>query len=199
MKPLGWKIVVVTDVGADSGTRQRVLPADVDTWMPTLGAAANVPPKDGAPAVRMPIAGPQSFTPAAVTAWLAGNGGAAKPAAVDAVLHPPSYQRAESAYHGMKRLLEHAADRVEVFVASMPRKNLAARFREVVFLPEYEETEPPSLLLLDYEFGYKGDDVATLQELGGMAKVLQSPVVAHASAGFFDLRFLVQAVHLGDL
>ena len=199
MKPLGWKIVVVTDVGVDSGTRQRVTPADAETWLATLGATANVPPKDGAPAVKMPITGPASFTPAAVSTWLGVNGGASTPAAVDAVLHHPSFQRAESAYHGMKRLLGEAGDRVEVFVASMPRKNLAARFREVVFLPEYHEAEPPSLLLLDYDFGYKGDDVATLQELGGMAKVLQAPVVAHAAAGFFDLRFLVQVVSLGEL
>jgi len=199
MKPLGWKIVVVTDVGVDSGTRQRVTPADADTWLATIGAAANVPPKEGAPAVKMPITGPASFTPAAVSTWLAANGGATTPAAIDAVLHHPSFQRAEAAYRGMKLLLAQTGETVEVFVTSMPRKNLAARFREIVFLPEYHEADPPSLLLVDHEFGYKGDDLATLQELGGMAKVLQAPVVAHASAGFFDLRYLVQVAPLGEL
>ena len=199
MKPLGWKIVVVTDVGVDSGARQRVTPADADTWLTTIGAAANVPPKDGAPAVKMPIAGPETFTPAAVSAWLAANGGATTPAAIDAVLHHPSFQRAEQAWRGMKLLLAHAGDKVDVFVTSMPRKNLAARYREVVFLPEYNEADPPSLVLLDYDFGYKGDDLITLQELGGMSKVLQAPVVAQASAAFFDFRYLVQVAPLGEL
>ncbi len=199
MKPLGWKIVVVTDVGADSGTRQRVLPADADTWLATIGAAANVPPKEGAPAVRMPITGPASFAPEAVATWLGANGGATTPAAVDAVLHHPSFQRAEAAWRGMKLLLAHAGDKVEVVVASMPRKGLAQRFRDVVFVPEYHEAEPPSLVLLDYEFGYKGDDLATLGELGGMAKILQAPVVAQAGAGFFDFRYLVQVAPLGEL
>ena len=199
MKPLGWKIVVVTDVGVDSGNRLRVTPAEADSWLAAIGATANVPLKDGAPAVRMPIAGPESFTPAAVSAWLTAQGAGVTPAAVDAVLHHPSFQRAESAWRGMKLLLAHTGDAVEVSVASMPRKNLAARFREVVFLPEYHDADPPSLVLLDFDFGYKGDDLVTLQELGGMAKVLQAPVIANASAGFFDLRFLVQAVALGEL
>lgn len=199
MKPLGWKIVVVTDVGVDSGTRQRVLPADADTWLGAIGAGANVPPKEGAASVRMPIASPAAFAPAAVAAWLAANGGATTPAAVDAVLHHPAFQRIESAWRGMKLLLAHAGDKVEVFVTSMPRKGLAARFRETVFLPEYHEADPPSLLLADYDFGYKGDDLVTLNELGGMAKVLQAPLVAHASAAFFDFRYLVQVQPLGEL
>ena len=52
---------------------------------------------------------------------------------------------------------------------------------------------------MDQEFGYKGDDLATLNELGSMAKVLQAPVVAHASAGFFDFRYLIQIATLGEL
>ncbi len=199
MKPLGWKIVVVTDVGVDSGERRRVTAAEADSWLAGIGAAADVPPRSGAAPVRLPIAGPEAFAPASVAAWLAAQGAPADAAAVDAVLHHPSFQRVESAWRGLKLLLGHAGDKVEVWVASMPRKGLAARFREVVFLPEYHEAEPPSLLVLDFEFGHKGDDLAALQELGGMAKVLQAPLVAHASAGFFDFRYLVQISTLGEL
>ncbi|MEO5616840.1 MAG: type VI secretion system contractile sheath large subunit [Candidatus Eisenbacteria bacterium] len=199
MKPLGWKIVVVTDVGVDSGERKRVTAAEADSWLEAIGANASVPPRAGAPAVRMAIAGPEAFAPAAVAAWLGAQNAANDPAAVDAVLHHPSFQRVESAWRGMKLLLAHVGERVEVSVTSMPRKGIAARFKEVVFLPEYHDANPPSLLLLDFEFGYKGEDLATLQELGSMAKVLQTPLVAHASAAFFDFRYLVQISSLGEL
>jgi hypothetical protein len=199
MKPLGWKIVVVTDVGVDSGERRKITAADADTWLGALGAGADVPAKAGGAAVRMPLGGPDAFSPAAVAAWLTAQGAAADADAVDQVLHHPAFQRVESAWRGMKLLLAHAGDKVEVFVTSMPRKGLAARFKEVVFMPEYREPEPPSLVLVDFEFGYKGDDLATLNELGGMAKVLQAPIVAQAAAGFFDFRYLIQIATMGEL
>ncbi|HTO91818.1 MAG TPA: type VI secretion system contractile sheath large subunit [Candidatus Sulfotelmatobacter sp.] len=199
MKPLGWKIVVVTDVGVDPGERRRVTPAEADTWLASLNAGADVPAKAGGASVRMPLTSPTAFEPPAVAAWLAAQGAPNGADAVDAVLHHPSFQRVEAAWRGMKLLLAQAGDRVEIRLASMPRKNLAARFKEVVFLPEYHEAEPPSLIALDFEFGYKGDDLATLNELGSMAKVLQAPVVAQASAGFFDFRYLVQIATLGEL
>jgi len=199
MKPLGWKIVVVTDVGVDSGERRRVAATEADSWLAAIGAGANVPPKSGAPSVRMALTGPESFTPAAVAAWLGAQSAPNDAKAVDAVLHHPAFQRVESAWRGMKLLLAHVGDKVEVSVASMPRKGLVERFREVVFMPEYHEAEPPSLLLVDFEFSHKGEDLAALQELGSMAKVLQAPVVAQASAGFFDFRYLVQIATLGEL
>jgi predicted component of type VI protein secretion system len=99
----------------------------------------------------------------------------------------------------MKLLLEHAGDAVEVSVASLPRKGLAARFREVVFEPARWADEPTSLVVLDFDFGYKGDDVAILNELGTMSGSLQAPLVAHANASFFDFRYLVQTAALGEL
>src|SRR5262249_47341895 len=137
--------------------------------------------------------------PSAVAAWLKTQGAPDGPDAVDAVLHHPAFQRVESAWRGMKLLLEHAGDKVEVWVASLPRKGVAGSFREGGFLPGYPAAEPASLLVADYDFGYKGDDLATLQELGSMAKVLQAPVVAQASAGFFDFRYLIQIATLGEL
>src|SRR5262245_43807745 len=101
MNPLGWKIVVVTDVGADDGKRHAVKAADADLWLATVGAGANVPPRDGAPAVRMPITSPEAFTPAAVSMWLAAQGAPSTGAAVDAVLHHPAFQRVEAAWRGM--------------------------------------------------------------------------------------------------
>ncbi len=199
MKPLGWRFVVVTDVGAESGQPLALTSADADRWLAKIGAGAEVPTRAGAAAVRMPIAGPASFAPEAVRTWLAAQGAPADPAAVDAVLHHPAFQRAESAWRGMKRLLDEAGETVEVTVVSLPRRNLAARFRELVFEPARWSSEPTSLLVIDHDFAYKGDDLATLQELGTCAKALQAPVLAQANAGFFDLRYLVQAAPLGEL
>jgi len=120
-------------------------------------------------------------------------------AEVDAVLHDPRFQTIESAWRGLKLLLEHAEDAVQVSMLSVPRKHLASRFRERVFEPELEASDPLSLVLLDFDFSHKTEDLAVLGDLANMAKVLQAPLVAAASAGFFDVRYLIQVAGLPDL
>ncbi len=192
MKPMAWRILVVTDAGVESERAARV--TDADAWLASLGAAVDVP--SGAATVKLELRDPSAFLPANIAARL---GAASSPAAVDAVLHHPAFQRAESAWRGLKLLLEHAGDAVEVEVLSAPRKGLAARFREAVFGPELDSASPLSLVLADFDFSHKPDDLATLADLAGMAKVLQAPIVAGAGAGFFDFRYLVQAAALPDL
>lgn len=200
MKPLPWRILVLTDALADSGRPVRVAPGGADGWLASLGAVVETPAPGGG-TVRHAIRGPVDLGPAAVAAHLAAHAGGAapSPAAVDAVLHNPAFQRVESAWRGLALLLEHAGDAVEVEVLSLPRKLLAARFREEIFAKEVDSAAPLSLVLADFDFTHKADDLAALSELAGMMKVLQAPIVAGASPGFFDLRYLVQVVGLPDL
>jgi len=211
MKAHPWRFLVITDAGVDSGRPARVAPDGAGDWLTSLGVALDVPPPAGGGTNRIELRDPSDFGPGRVAEQLASKkaGGAAAPgtaapgaadqAAIDAVLHHPPFRRVESAWRGLRFLLEHAAAGVQVEALSVPRNHLVARFREAIFEPELRRADPPSLILADFDFSHRAEDVAAFTELAGMAKVLQAPLVASASAAFFDLRFLVQVVALQDL
>lgn len=191
MASLPWRIVVVTDLGVETERLSAVDSASLDSWMAARGLKAALP--GGA---SLAIGSLDALAPAAVRAAL---GPAATAPAIDAVLHDPRVQRTESAWRGLRLLLSHVADPVRVEVLAASRKALVERFRSAVYEPGMRDELPMSLILLDYEFTGRGDDLAALATLAGMAADLQAPVVAHAGAGFFELRYLVQAVAVQDL
>lgn len=177
MSMLPWRIVVITDLGVDSRVPAAVSSESLDAWFASLTLPVAL--ADFAPAARM----------------AAGVGGPA----LDAWLHDPSRQRIESAWRGLSLLLSHAGGPVSVEALSVPRASLVERFREAVHGPELAAAEPVALVVLDYDFTHKAADLAALAALAAMAAELQAPIVANAGAGFFDLRFLVQAGAVKDL
>lgn len=177
MSTLPWRILVVTDLGVDSRTPAPVTPETLDGWFSSLSLPVALADLD--PAARMA---------AGVTG-----------AALDAHLHDPARQRVEAAWRGLSLLLAHAGGPALVEVLSLPRASLVERFRETVHGPELAAAEPVSLVVLDYDFTHKAGDMAALAALAAMAAELQAPIVANAGAGFFDLRFLVQAGAVKDL
>jgi hypothetical protein len=195
MKPMPWRLLVCTDAGADTGEPVRLSPeGGADAWLAAISAKVDVPKPGGGVATLEPRDA-SGFAPAAVRAAL---GAAAPAAAVDAALHSPAFQRLEAAYRGLTLLLEHAGSTVSIEVRSMPAKGIAARFRETAYASEREQ-DGLALVIADYDFSHKGTDLATLAELGAMCGTLQAPLVAHASAAFFDFRFFVQAAALPEL
>jgi predicted component of type VI protein secretion system len=196
MAALPWKFLVVTEAGAETARPVRVAPGGADGWLEALGAAVDLPAAGGAPAARVPLATPGAFGPDALRSAL---GGSPPAAGLDAALHHPGLQRVESAWRGLRLLMEHAGDGIEVEVLCVPRKNLAVRFRESVFEPFLRGGPPLSLILADFDFTHTPSDLALLADLAGMAKVMQAPIVAQAGAGFFELRYLVQVVALPEL
>jgi len=201
MKPMPWRFLVVTEMGVESEPA-RVTAAGLDAWLTGLGAVAEV--SAGTAPVRIPVSGPGVFTPAGFRAALAAARPAAEPdapvsaAEIDGALHSPAFQRIESAWRGLRLLLEETGDAVAVDVLSVPRAKLAARLRPLLD-QELDRPDSAALILLDFDFSHRPADLALLRELAGSAKVLQAPLVATASAAFFDLRFLVQAIALPDL
>lgn len=177
MSTLPWRILVVTDLGSDSRTPAPVTSGTLEAWLGSL----------------QPSVSPADFDPAAKLAT------GVEGAALDAWLHDPARQRAEAAWRGLALLLSHAAEPVRVEALSVPRGSLVERFREAVHGPELTAAEPVSLVVLDYDFTHKAADLAALSALAAMAAEIQAPIVAHAGAGFFDLRYLVQATAVKDL
>lgn len=177
MSSLPWRILVVTDLGVDGGAPQPVTSDSLDAWFASLPLAIQ----------------PSALEPGALIA--AGTTGAA----LDSFLHDPARQRIEAAWRGLTRLLANAGGPVSVEAMSVPRSSLVDRFRDTVHGPGLEAEEPLSLVVLDYDFTHKPSDLAALASLAAMAADLQAPIVAGAGAGFFDLRFLVQAATVKDL
>jgi type VI secretion system protein ImpC len=150
--------------------------------------------------VALDCSDPLAFEPASIAARLS-SAGTTDPKGIDSVLHHPLFQRLESAYRGMKFLLSHASDETEVWTLPIVRKDLIAHFREAIFDPwiANAEASPWSLILADFDFTHRPDDLAMLRELSAMAKVLQSPIVGSTSPAFFDLRHLFHVTALPDL
>jgi hypothetical protein len=174
---LPWRMVVLSDLGVDAVRPEPVTSEALDGWFDSLGLAAS----------------PATLTPAALLA-------AGVPAERwDGLLHDPPAQRIEAAWRGLAFLLEHAGGAVRVEAMSARRGSLAERFRSAVHAPELTSAEPATLVVLDYDFTHKAADLALLGELAGMAAEIQAPIIANAGAGFFDLRYLVQAGAVQDI
>jgi len=153
MKPMGWRFVVVSDLG-------------------TTGKGV----------VRVPAGGPDEILKALGLPEAEGR-------------------RIEAALNGLAFLMRHAGDAIQVDVLSATAKDLAARFRETVFDPEVRELRNPplGLVLLDFDFSHQSGDLAVLQEMAGMARVAQAPLVAGASPALFGLTELKLLSKLQDL
>jgi len=189
MPATGWRFVVLADFGSALKDPVRVRPEEPAALLARLEPAAEV---GGAPGASRRLSFPdeRAFGPEALG-----------PGEIDPVLHHPAFQRIESAYRGVKFLLEHAKDAIQIDVVSTSQKDLLPRFREAVYEPELSALRDPplGLVLLDFDFTHQPADVALLSELGGRARMLQAPLVAGASPAFFGLRQLQLLPKLGDI
>ena len=183
-----WRILVVTDLGVDSRTPAAVTSESLGAWFAGLPASVALP-GGGA----RPVGSLDDLSPGELRA--AGLDGAA----LDKLLHDARTQRLEAAWRGLALLASHAGGPARVEALSLPRKGLVERFREAVHGPELAAAEPVALVVLDFDFTHKAGDLADLAALAAMAAELQAPIVANAGAGFFDLRFLVQAGAMQDI
>lgn len=181
MNPLGWRFVVVADLGLSSKDPVRVPSADGDAILAALRPSVEI---NGA---KREFASENDFSPAAL-------GG-------DAGLHHPGVQRIEAAFRGLKLLMQQAGTAVRVDVVSATQKDLVARFKEAVFEPEMAELRNPplGLAVLDFDFRHQGADLAALTQIADMCKVAQAPLIAAASPEFFGLKQLNLLPKLQDV
>lgn len=179
----GWRIVVVADLGMASKDPVRVPSAEGDAILAALKPSAEI---NGA---RVEFAEEKAFSPAALGA------------SADAVLHSPAFQRVESAFRGLKFLLQHTGASIQVDVVSSTQKDLVARFKEAVFEPEMKELRNPplGLVVLDYDFGHQAGDLSTLSQVADLCKVAQAPMIGGASPAFFGLKQLNLLPKLQDV
>jgi hypothetical protein len=178
-----WRFVVVADLGMASKDPVQVPSGDGDAILAALKPSAEI---NGA---RSEFGEEKAFSPAALGA------------SAGAVLHSPAFQRVESAFRGLKFLLQHVGPSIRVDVVSSAQKDLVARFKEAVFEPEMKELRNPplGLVLLDYDFAHQAGDLATLSQVADLCKVAQAPLIAGASPAFFGLKQLNLLPKLQDV
>lgn len=212
-RPLPWRIVVVADLGIDSGKPITLDAKTPDAALAALGIKVPIKITGGggvAPGgAEIAVTGLTSFEPASVAAAIqsqtssasTASGEAAAPhTAIDDILHDTTFQRIEAAARGLHFFLQHVQEPVRVELLSATRAQLLERIREEIFEPAHRgEVDAPCALLLDFDFAHRSKDLAMLQELAEMAGVLQAPVVAGASADFFELRYFAHVANLPDL
>ncbi len=207
MKPLPWRIVAVTDLGIDPGRTAPVARETLGRDLAAVSGAVEIPgavnaPGPGGP-VKLAFGSTADFAPSAVAARLAEASGGSDPDAagnddLDAVLHHPLFQRRESAWRGLELLLAETGDTVAVEVLSTPREKLLERIRELVVDPGIRTDEPPTLVLLDFDFTHRPGDLALLKSLSDLAMEVQAPVVAAGTPAFFDFRHMAHVLALSD-
>jgi type VI secretion system protein ImpC len=123
---------------------------------------------------------------------------------INAILHDPDYQALEASWHGLWMLVR-AADReagVKVKILNIGRRVLAGVLRKYrgsawdqspVFRRIYEEEygqfggEPYGMLLGDYAFDHRPEDVALLRDLAKIAAAAHAPFITSAAPSLMQM------------
>ncbi|MGB9594769.1 MAG: type VI secretion system contractile sheath large subunit [Candidatus Poribacteria bacterium] len=112
-------------------------------------------------------------------------------AQVNEILHHNEFRRLESAWRGLKFLVDHTdfRENIQIEVMSVPKQNLLEVFHESVYLPEYnDESEfPLSVVIADYEFDNSNQDIELLTKLSSELEDIQIPLISSVDARFFGL------------
>lgn len=113
-------------------------------------------------------------------------------AQVNTIMGHPAFREVESSWRGLKFLVDRINFRRNVLleVLAANKESLAAALYYQVLLPEHQgngDSVPLSAVILDHEFDHTNADVALLEDLADTGASLQVPVIASASASFFDV------------
>lgn len=133
---------------------------------------------------------------------------------VDAILHNKEFQQLESAWRSLKYLVEHTdyRENAKVDILNVDKESLLDDFEDVpeitksglyrtAYTAEYGQFggKPYGLIVGNYEFGSRSQDIKLLQNLAAVATMSHAPFVAAASSEFFGLEEYSGLENLKDL
>ncbi len=139
---------------------------------------------------------------------------------VDQILHHPKFQRLESTWRGLHRLVEESSNRsvnrqdVKITVLNATREDLKkdlrvgqfrAPARTGLYKKVYESTfnsyggHPFAAMIGDFEFSHLAGDVELLEKIAAVAAAAHAPFVAAASPQMFGWRDFTDLPTAGDL
>jgi type VI secretion system protein ImpC len=133
---------------------------------------------------------------------------------VDEILHHAEFQKLESAWRGLKFVVDRVnfRENIKVEMLNVSKEDLLTDFEDapeipksglykIVYSAEYGQFggKPYGLLVGNYDFGPGPQDISLLQNLGAVATMAHAPFVSATSPSFFGLNNFVDIPNLKDL
>jgi type VI secretion system protein ImpC len=133
---------------------------------------------------------------------------------VDAVLHHPTYQKLESAWRGLKYVIDKSnfRENVKVELLNVSKENLLSDFEDapeitksglykLVYTAEYGTFggNPVGAMIANYDFGPGPQDVKLLQYAASVGAMAHAPFIAAAGPKFFGEEDFLKLPNLKDL
>ncbi|WP_437963954.1 type VI secretion system contractile sheath large subunit [Sorangium sp. So ce260] len=133
---------------------------------------------------------------------------------IDEILHHPSFQKLESAWRGLKFVIDRCdfRENIKVEMLNCSKEDLLADFEDapevpksglykIVYSAEFGQFggKPVGAIIANYEFGPGPQDVALLQKCAAVATMSHAPFIAAAGPQFFGLKDFMGLPNLKDL
>ncbi|MEZ5504706.1 MAG: type VI secretion system contractile sheath large subunit [Gammaproteobacteria bacterium] len=121
---------------------------------------------------------------------------------MDDILHAPAFQQLESAWRGLKTLVDRTdfSQNIKIEIINASKQDLYDDFEDapditksglykLAYTAEYGQFggEPVGAIIANYEFGPNSVDMKTLQNAAAVAAVSHAPFIAAAGPKFFGL------------
>jgi type VI secretion system protein ImpC len=133
---------------------------------------------------------------------------------IDEILHHPTFQKLESAWRGLKFVIDRCdfRENIKVELLNCSKEDLLADFEDspevpksglykIVYSAEYGQFggKPVGAIIANYEFGPGPQDIALLQKCASVAAMSHAPFIAAAGPQFFGLKDFMNLPNLKDL
>lgn len=135
-------------------------------------------------------------------------------AQVDEILHNPMYQQLESAWRGLKLVVDRTnfRENIKLELLNVSKQDLLADFEDapetsksglykLVYTAEYGTFggQPIGAMIANYDFGPGTQDIRLLQYCASIATMSHAPFIAAAGPQFFGLEDFLSLPNLKDL
>jgi type VI secretion system protein ImpC len=106
-----------------------------------------------------------------------------------AIMHHPAFQCLEATWRGLNYLVQHTEtdEGLKIKVLNTAKPELAQSTAAAIRL-QLDRNEPVRLLVADFEFSRRPDDITILTAVGSVAEAVRTPLLAAASPVLFDLK-----------
>jgi len=133
---------------------------------------------------------------------------------IDEILHHPAFQKLESAWRGLKFLVDRVdfRENIKCELLNCSKEDLQADFEDapeipksglykIVYSAEYGQFggRPYGAIISNYDFGPGPQDIALLQKCAAVACMSHAPFMASAGPQFFGLKDYLGLPNLKDL
>lgn len=133
---------------------------------------------------------------------------------IDEILHHPTFQKLESAWRGLKFVIDRCdfRENIKVEMLNCSKEDLLADFEDapevpksglykLVYSAEFGQFggKPFGAIIANYEFGPSPQDIALLQKCAAVAAMSHAPFIAAAGPQFFGLKDFLGLPNLKDL